>query len=130
MSRVEWLAAKLNATKIGRGIAWFFEPLAQLIKWAAIVLLVGTALAWVFLPTFRHDVRTVEGPGPKPADCDFLTAPLGNKGCHYEMRRVLIDAQGNYIATVNWFNSRTDGKPDDPNVKAQTMVCSWEKVED
>lgn len=120
----------MNLAKMRKGIALFFAPFVQLIKWCAIIFVASIALIWIFVPTYRHDVKSIEGPGPKPTDCDFMTAPLGNKGCHYEMQRVLIDAQGNYIAAVNWFNSRTDGKPDDPNAKAQTMVCTWEKVQE
>jgi hypothetical protein len=127
---VDRVAAKLNTTSIGRGLAWFFQPFAQIFKWSMIILSVGYAFFWLFVPTLRYNVRNIQGPGPKPTDCDFMTAPLGNKGCHYEMQRVLIDAQGNYIASVNWFNSRTDGKRDDPNAKPQTMVCSWEKVQE
>jgi len=28
-------------------------------------------------------------PDAKPHDCDFLNAPLGYKGCHYEIQAVL-----------------------------------------
>lgn len=111
-------------------IGSFLRALVAFIKWCAIIGAVTYGFLWLVVPTFRHDVRNIEGPGPQPTDCDFMTAPLGNKGCHYEMQRVLIDAQGDYIATVNWFNSRTDEKPDNPNAKPITMVCSWVKAQD
>ncbi len=106
-----------------------FGAVVTFIKWATIIFAVGYGLLWLVVPTFRHNVHNIEGPGAQPTDCDFMTAPLGNKGCHYDMRRILVDAQGNYIATVNWFNSRTDGKPD-TSVRADTMVCTWEKVQE
>lgn len=124
------IAAKLNATWIGRGLATVFGPVVRFLKWCAIIFLIGIAAAWLFVPTFRYGVQRIDGPGPQPTDCDFMTAPLGNKGCHYELQRVVLDHDGNYVATVNWFNSRTDGKPDDPNAKPDTMVCTWEKVQD
>jgi hypothetical protein len=111
-------------------IGSFFKTLVKFVQWCVLAFAIGYGGFWLFVPTLRHNVRHVEGPGPKPSDCEFMTAPLGNKGCHYEMQRMLIDAQGNYIATVNWFNSHTDGKTDNPNAKPDTMVCTWEKVQD
>lgn len=78
-----------------------FKALGTFVRWCAIVFLCSIPLVWIFVPTYRYGVRHVDGPGPQPTDCDFMTAPLGNKGCHYDMRRVLIDKDGNYIATVN-----------------------------
>lgn len=120
----------MNLAKMRKGVALFFAPFVQLAKWGVVAFIIFTAGAWLFVPTFRHNVKSIEGPGPQPTDCDFMTAPLGKKGCHYEMRRVLIDKDGNYIAAVDWFNSRTDGKRNDPNAKPETMVSSWEKVQE
>ncbi len=30
----------------------------------------------------------------KPTDCDFMRAPLGSKGCHYEAVVTAYDARG------------------------------------
>lgn len=111
-------------------IGSFFRAFVSFIKWCAIIGAFSYGFLWLLVPTFRHNVRNVEGPGPKPTDCDFMTAPLGNKGCHYDMQRVLVDTQGNYIATVSWSNSRTDGKPGDSSAKPDTMVCSWVRVQE
>jgi hypothetical protein len=121
---------KVSAKQIGKDIGSALGSFVLLIKWCAIVVVIFIAAAWIFEPTFRYSVKSVEGPGPQPTDCDFMTAPLGNKGCHYEMRRVLVDHDGNYIATVNWFNSRTDGKLEDQNAKPETLVITWEKVQE
>jgi hypothetical protein len=31
---------------------------------------------------------------PKPSDCDFMQAPLGRKGCHYQAKVNAMNAQG------------------------------------
>ena len=111
-------------------IGSFFAAFVTFIKWCVIILSVSYGALWLLAPTVRHNVRTIEGPGPQPRDCDFMTAPLGSKGCHYEMQRVLVDVQGNYVATVNWSNSRIDGKVGDSSLKPETMVCTWVKVQD
>jgi hypothetical protein len=32
-----------------------------------------------------------------PTDCDFMSAPLGKKNCHYEQQVTLLDSQGDVI---------------------------------
>ena len=66
----------------------------------------------------------------KPSDCDFLTAPIGNKGCHYEPEVATVRTGHN--AAGERFVSYDDGKtwtPNDsiPAIKAGVFV-SWNKI--
>jgi hypothetical protein len=36
----------------------------------------------------------------RPADCDFLSAPIGNKGCHYDWREGLVRNDAGQITGV------------------------------
>ena len=76
----------------------------------------------------------------RPHDCDFFSAPLGNKFCHYEKA----------VFTLMWATSKggnpirsdDDGKtwipftPDDPTIKVpatpttEQVFVTWKKVED
>jgi hypothetical protein len=48
----------------------------------------------------------------RPTDCDFIHAPLGSKGCHYEA--VVYDARGKLDKSVpsmrRWIVKGPDGK--------------------
>ena len=64
-----------------------------------------------------------------PHDCEFLTAPLGSKHCHYDKRvvtvRIRTDGSGRLVTT-------DEGKtwvPAQPADHAAVFV-SWDKVED
>lgn len=79
----------------------------------------------------------------EPRDCERLTAPLGGKGCHYEIRvqtvRAAFDQGGKPIISndggATWF--RTDGveepgteRPYNPSAaKVSSVSLTWEKVE-
>lgn len=76
----------------------------------------------------------------EPRDCDFTTAPLGSKGCHYD--KVVSTVQWARSTTNNPIVSYDDGEtwapftPDDPatNVPSHStvvsMLVSWEKATD
>jgi hypothetical protein len=38
----------------------------------------------------------------KPIDCDYDSAPLGNKGCHYEARETTFGRRSNKSLYVEW----------------------------
>lgn len=72
----------------------------------------------------------------RPHDCDFLTAPIGEKNCHYDANaqkqivRTGIDPSG--YAVVSYDDGKT-WYPNDgtPPVKAETSVnVSWQKVDE
>ena len=58
---------------------------ARVVFAAVIILLVhfGWPTEWSY--RFQHDEHhtKIVSAGPQPEDCDFLTAPLGSKGCSY-----------------------------------------------
>jgi hypothetical protein len=56
---------------------------------------------------------------PKPRDCDFMTAPLGSKGCHYDEVVSAFNA-----AVVDAPRSGRDTR------KVDTVLVSWIKVND
>ena len=46
----------------------------------------------------RDDVRT----DARPTDCDFLTAPLGIKGCSYKAQVQIWKADGGWLPGGRW----------------------------
>jgi hypothetical protein len=85
----------------------------------------------------------------KPKDCDFMHAPLGDKGCHYKAVTKALDGDGWLVGGDGAPMYRTDdnsGKPivsdDDgktwklidpelvPDPKVKSVVVSWIKVTD
>jgi hypothetical protein len=84
---------------------------------------------------------------PKPSDCDFLHAPIGGKGCHYEKTVRAFNAAGQPIGgddaitfgrddkTGKQIVSFDGGKTWDwlpaeanPDVKVTRVVVGWKKV--
>jgi hypothetical protein len=69
-----------------------------------LVLLAGTFIA--FVPIMSSDAvqeRLAILNTPKPSDCDWVGAPLGNKHCHYESSvSHLKDERGEHTI-VKWY---------------------------
>ena len=74
----------------------------------------------------------------KPTDCDFLRAPLGDKGCHYDREVTVIrvktepDPRGTLASPGIPYVSFDDGKTwvvdtSNPLTKPQVLI-SWEKI--
>ena len=91
-----------------------------------------------------NDVQT----DTRPSDCDFLHAPLGEKGCSYKAHVQAFNADGVLVAGENapkYGNDTKTGKPiisyDDgktwnwhdgatvPNLKPKSVKVSWTKEE-
>ena len=51
----------------------------------------------------------------KPGDCDWMRAPLGNKGCRYEAEAIVYNA---------------DGEVRSPGEKPRFVEVHWRKVEE
>lgn len=70
----------------------------------------GTDVAWYSL---RYRVSTDKvHVDAKPRDCDFITAPLGSKGCHYDASVIAINAAGFMVADDRQYSRDTKtGKP-------------------
>ena len=112
------------------------------------ILLVGTALAWMapmfflapwFSPSHQwaygaHNYVTPESLFPlheysiveQPHDCDFLTAPLGSKHCHYEP--VIYLESGAPHAPLSGLNRAT--LEELVNGPESRRIVSWNRVED
>ena len=58
---------------------------------------------------------------PKPPDCDFWHAPVGNKGCHYQNVVIVRDAKD--VREIR----RGEG---DPNRRFDSVLISWVKKSD
>jgi hypothetical protein len=68
------------------------------------------------LPEYYHDKysvpRTLVFVDVKPHDCEFLSAPMGEKHCHYDRKVVVIT-------------------PDPPaGIEKKSVYVSWERVEE
>jgi rubredoxin len=83
----------------------------------------------------------------KPSDCDFMFAPLGDKGCHYKKTVTAYNAAGNAVAgdDAPRYSNNTYGNPiisyDDgktwqvldspaPDLKVKSVEIDWVKVTD
>jgi hypothetical protein len=80
----------------------------------------------------------------QPTDCDFMHAPLGDKGCHYEAEVIAYNAAGEVIRGDLAYNQDSNtGKPivsydhgktwvfllgDIPDRKVESVVVAWRKV--
>ncbi len=123
------------------------EPLIQLAKFAmtAALLLIGLWLViytlpyvfsespWAYALRYSTDLNQVKIL-PKPADCDFLHAPIGFKDCHYEKSTVVTryktDAQsGNTVVSYDdgktWATAEAGQKPGSTQV-----YVGWVRVMD
>lgn len=86
---------------------------------------------------------------PKPTDCDFMRAPLGEKGCHYDETVTAYNAEGDVVGGDNaprYSNDTKTGKPiiswDNgktwewlaadhvPDQTIKTLQVTWHKVTD
>jgi hypothetical protein len=96
-------------------------PLAEFVGVVAVLALLMTAMdpyissdptkTWYAVKNGVHaDHVTVE---KKPHDCDFDTAPLANKQCHYEARELVVTGEN---------SPNRDG--------SKQVMVSYEKVDD
>jgi len=81
---------------------------------------------------------------PKPTDCDFWHAPLGNKGCHYERIVTASYAKGGVRADYRYDpktdqlielranKNASDIRPGerDTNARFDSVLISWVKKSD
>jgi hypothetical protein len=123
----------MNADEDGLGCLW------------SVVVLIGIGVAsWYYWPdawtwnnlwySIQYGVRidqvTID---KKPHDCDWNTAPLGSKNCHYEEKATKIIA-GIGAKTGKLIVSFDDGKTwqlDDPSNPSKSHVTiRWQKVEE
>jgi hypothetical protein len=82
---------------------------------------------------------------PKPTDCDFIHAPLGDKGCHYKKTVTARNEAGYMVAgddAPRYSKDTNTGKPiisydkgktwdwftGDPDSKIKTVEIDWTKI--
>lgn len=65
----------------------------------------------------------------QPKDCEFVTAPLGEKNCHYEKRIALLNSKGELIGGDEVM---PDGKHviTEPKEKVTDVFVNWVKIEE
>ena len=79
----------------------------------------------------------------EPRDCDWLSAPLGDKDCHYEVRMSKVlkanDTHGkpivSYDGGATWIADGESDRPVYPELPGGTtevvsVFLNWERVED
>jgi hypothetical protein len=122
-----------TAQALGQGLGCMF--------FVGICFVAGGYLAVWFLPSneiankWRYSLEddlngatiTID---PIPHDCEFLSAPLGAKHCHYEKRVVTVRIRINasHERLVSYDDGKTWGKAD-PTEKPAVYV-SWAKIAD
>jgi hypothetical protein len=134
------------------------ESLGGLVGWVIFALTVWFVLPaswtdplWYFY-TYKVNIEQVHS-NPKPRDCDFLHAPLGEKGCHYKKSVIGFNSTGDVVMvpddqdevvfgtdpktgmrTVSFDQGKTwhdlDARPKSPDVKVSGVQINWIKVSD
>ena len=89
-------------------VVWWILPNDWRIKYTAEYLL-------------NPDRITVEH---KPHDCDWSTAPLGNKHCHYENMVTVYNQDGKIIESFGKANPAT------PDQEPAKVHVDWQRVDD
>src|SRR5579864_8220552 len=129
----------------------FFEELWKTgkkgVTWLVVAAIVGFVLWWLMPSTWKFkyaiqymtdsDSVTVEN---KPYDCDWDTAPLGAKHCHYEAIDVAVNARGEIVdgSHVKLSPNREQISIDDgqtwhdapANLTISKVHVGWDKVMD
>jgi hypothetical protein len=103
--------------------------------WLAVYLLprVFPESPWAYALRYGTDASRVQV-SAKPADCDFLHAPVGFKGCHYE-KSVQVTRYDNDEHTHRPIVSYDDGKTwsslaADQKSGSPEVYVSWDRVPD
>jgi len=75
--------------------------------WFLVITIGGLCLIWFVIYQFAPTAKQIEWDyridsqhitvASQPHDCEFLTAPVGSKNCHYERQVTLFDARGQII---------------------------------
>lgn len=121
LARLRWLFRRTGITARWQRVRDRVLGIAGVIFWIAVVG-GGIAVWWPYLAYLFHPVKgwyALENNVPlsrvkfeeKPHDCDFMTAPLGDKNCHYDAKAVVLQAT------------------ESPNGK-RLVVVTYEKVQD
>jgi hypothetical protein len=130
--RLDKIEAAVRANH--RDLGWVVMLIIVWLAWAGFTDFWYSKLRYSWWYGVDSDQVTIE---KEPADCNFLHAPLGGKGCHYYPQVRTIKVKTQYIdfqrGSVNYV-SFDDGKTwavDDatPPTKPQVIV-SWDRVED
>ena len=126
----------------------------SLINWLifAVIVYVILPASWTdpFLYSTEYSINSDQvHRNPKPTDCDFIHAPLGDKGCQYQKTVTAYNAAGNPVAGdgATRYSTNTIGQsivsydegkiwqllPADtpiPDLKVKTVEIDWVKMTD
>jgi hypothetical protein len=92
--------------------------------WGSVFIAIATCFYWVGPSVYSIKYAVSADKiyvDPKPPDCDFWHAPLGNKGCHYQ--RVVMARHTKEIREIRPGES-------DPNERFDSVLISWVKKSD
>jgi hypothetical protein len=106
-------------------LVWFFLGLLFFLDWSGSTLDRWTDKLWYsFADNAEFKNITVD---KRPSDCDFLYAPLGNKGCRYEKRtNVFGDEQRRTLMQQATTTEERQEYTKQPN----SVTLYWEKKDD
>lgn len=126
-------------TELKKSATGVYAKVVKPLFWFLVIGLGGLYLLWLiiyeFSPTakqiewdYRIDVSHIEV-APKPHDCEFMSAPIGEKHCHYDQYLSLVNARGEFVGgdTVS-----DDGKhiKTQPKEQATSAYVNWVKVKE
>jgi hypothetical protein len=119
---------------LGNVLAFLY--LAGFLLWLAVI-------AWLVMPerwtnVFWYAVKYRASPArvtiaDRPRDCDWMRAPLGEKGCRYEAVATVYNAAGQVILDDDTWPQRTRDKSTGkvpPDTRPRHVWVVWHKVED
>jgi hypothetical protein len=69
----------------------------------------------------------------KPHNCEWFSAPLGDKNCHYDPQVQVIRTghrEGTGVPIISFDNGKTWGDNDFPKPVVPAVNVTWEKIED
>jgi hypothetical protein len=111
---------------------------AVLVVWVGFYVIVGLAPSvfsespWAYALGYDADEQYIHVT-PKPRDCDFMHAPIGDKGCHYQriVQVTPYSTNANNQPIISYDNGKTWAPlPEGQKVGKTEVDVSWERVGD
>ncbi len=115
-----------------KAAVWIVAIILLFFLFSQVSPLVFPESPWAYALAYDTDESRVSVE-PKPHNCDFLYAPIGDKGCHYE-RVVSVTRYGSDVRTGQPIVSYDGGKtwaalPKNQRPRLTEVSVSWHRIE-
>ena len=123
-STLEEILSTIKSTFDFTSLFWLLVFIYFLESWSGSALDRWTDKEWYSFSTEATDANiTIE---KRPTDCDFLHAPLGDKGCEYKKR---TDVFGDEKRRALIQHAATPEERQAYEQRPSSVTVSWEKIE-